>query len=168
MNEEQSQKSIYKKWWFWVGDIVVLFILIGALGGNDENNTNQSTQAQQESNESEQVASRCLAVSEDTLSWIESGLTDDNITLQNAQAVRSDDFEKVYFVSADLQGPGLEGAEDIATFAANNIDGSGLVLSVNAVAKEFTDWFHGDREGAQFHVTMSDDGARESRNCVSQ
>ncbi|MEX1014381.1 MAG: hypothetical protein WDZ80_04440 [Candidatus Paceibacterota bacterium] len=168
MNEEQDKKSIYKKWWFWVGSIVVLFILISTLGGGNESSTNQATDPQQESNEREQVASRCLGVPAETLSWIKSGLKDDNITLRSAQAVRSDDFEKVYFVSADLQGLGLEGPGDIATFAANNIDGSGLVLSVDAVAKEFTDWFHGDREGAQFHVTMRDDGVRESRDCVSQ
>lgn len=163
MNEEQSKKSIYKKWWFWVGGIVVIFILIGILGEGDESNTNQAIQPQ-----GEQTASRCLDVPTETLSRIESGLKDDDITLRNAQAVRSDDFEKVYFISADLQGPELEGTGDIATFAANNIDGPGLVLSVDDVAKEFTDWLHGDREGAQFHVTMSDDGARESHDCVSQ
>jgi len=138
-----------------IGGIIVLIIIIAiASGGGEKERT-------------EQVASRCLVVPEETLSWIESGLIADDLSLESAQAVRSNDFAEVYFVSAYLKGEGLSG-DSIATFATNNLDSSGLVLAVNEYAKEFSDWFHGDREGAQYYVTMNHDGARESRECVSQ
>ena len=108
---------------------------------------------------------RCLAVSQETLSWIEEGLIYDDLSLENAQSVKSKDFQSVYFVSARMVGDGLSG-DEIATFATINIDSTGLVLAVSGHAKEFTNWFHGDREGGQYHVTLSNDGARESRECI--
>ncbi len=48
MNEAQqtteNKKPIYKKWWFWVGGVIILFILIGALGGDDTTETTQQTE----------------------------------------------------------------------------------------------------------------------------
>jgi hypothetical protein len=87
-------------------------------------------------------------------------------SLRNAQAVKSKDFDQVYFVAADIQGPGLEGSADIAVWAANRLDGtSGLILlTVNNVAKEFSDWPDGARSDAK--VAMTDDGAEEARICT--
>jgi hypothetical protein len=41
MNEEQSKKPIYKKWWVWVGGVIVIFILFGIFSGNNEKITVQ-------------------------------------------------------------------------------------------------------------------------------
>lgn len=126
---------------------------------SDVPNTNTS-QADEEVNE---VA--CLEVPQNIVDWIEKGLTaNGEAKLVNAQAVKSNNFEKVYFVSAEFTGPGFN--NEVGTWSTNNIEDEALVLSVNAMAKEFTDWFHGDREGAQFHVTMAYDGGYESQECL--
>jgi hypothetical protein len=95
--------------------------------------------------------------------YISSGLT---VTgggkLRNAQQVRSDDFSRIYFVSAEVQGPGLEGDGDVATWATN---GKVLVYSVGGFAKQFSDWIDGGSTDAQF--SLADDGAEESQDCVA-
>jgi hypothetical protein len=52
----------------------------------------------------------------------------------------------VWFISAEIDGPGLEGVGDIGTWAKSGplAVGGGLILSVNEVAQEFSDWGHGD------------------------
>ena len=71
-------------------------------------------------NSNSSTANRCLEVSQFIISNIESGLdVYGGGSLRNAKAVKSNDFESVYFISTDIQGSGLEGDDDIATFATN-------------------------------------------------
>jgi hypothetical protein len=110
----------------------------------------------------------CENVSQGTVKWLESGLTvSGGGELEDAQAVRSGDFKQVYFISARIKGPSM-GADTIGTWAkSGNVNKpGGLTLSIDSFAKEFSDWFPGDKEGAQYHVTMEDDGAQESRDCL--
>jgi hypothetical protein len=85
---------------------------------------------------------------------------------RGAQAVKSGDFETVWFVAADLEGPGLDGEGDIGVWATNNIElaGMGTIMAVNEVAQDFTDWPDADSTDAA--ITMSADGAEEARDCV--
>jgi len=141
--------------------LVVIISVIMASGGEQSTSNNDTSQANK-------VA--CLDVSPAVTELIASNLTIDGVgTIRNLKAVQSNDFEKVYFVSGDLQGPGLEGERDIATFATNNIEnatGGVLVLSVNNVADEFSDWFHGP--DTDHNTTMRNHGARESQECVEK
>jgi len=85
--------------------------------------------------------------------------------LRNAWAVKSEDFESVYFVSADVQGPGLEGDDDLATWGTNRLEvGGGLIFPVDSAAQEFSDWGDGDTTDA--NLTMDDEGAELSQDCV--
>jgi hypothetical protein len=98
---------------------------------------------------------------------IESGLTvTGGGSLKNARAVRSQDFKRVYFVSAEIDGPGLEGSGDIGTWAKSGPlrVGRGLILAVDSVANEFSDWGDGRTTDAQ--LSMSNNGAEESQKCV--
>lgn len=49
---QPTKKAIYKRWWFWVLAVIVLFILIGALSGGGETSqsgsTNNETKAETE------------------------------------------------------------------------------------------------------------------------
>ena len=71
----------------------------------------------------------------------------------------------MYFVSGDLDGEGLDGPDDIGTWVKSGPlrVGRGLILSVDNVAKEFSAW--GD---AGKTISMSDDGAQESIDCVKE
>lgn len=35
-NQESPKKKFYKRWWFWVGAVFILFIIIGASGGSSK------------------------------------------------------------------------------------------------------------------------------------
>jgi hypothetical protein len=35
-NQEGTKKKFYKRWWFWVGAVVFLFIIIGVSGGSSK------------------------------------------------------------------------------------------------------------------------------------
>jgi hypothetical protein len=120
-----------------------------------------------EASPTEQASSRCMDVPPDLVNGIETGLTPSGGgTLRNAQAVKSDDFKRVWFISAEIDASGMEGDGDIATWAKSGplAVGDGLIMSVDSLAQEFSDWGPGDTTDA--HVTMDDDGAQESHDCV--
>lgn len=113
----------------------------------------------------------CKPVPDPAAEWISEGLEGDDVTLGAMWAVKSDDFENVWFVAADLQGPDLDGEDgEIALFATNaiNEDGTadenagGVVLTVNGFASEFTDWFDADPE----KIDRDNHGAKEAIECV--
>lgn len=86
--------------------------------------------------------------------------------LRDAQAVRSGDFSSVYFIAAEIDGPGIDGDGQIGVWASNSLTpGMGLIYSVNAVANEFSDWGDGGATDAEF--SASDDGAEEAVVCVA-
>lgn len=115
--------------------------------------------------EEEVANSRCEPVDDALVDGISEGLTvDGGGSLRNAQAVRSGDYKKVWFIAADIQGPGLEGSEDIGIWATNSLVGEGLIMAVGGYATEFSDWGDGGQTDAQ--LSTSDDGAQEARGCV--
>jgi hypothetical protein len=66
----------------------------------------------------------------------------------------------VWFVAADLQGPGLAAREDIGVWATNRLGTAGVTFSGNAVAREFSNW----GSGPGFH--LSDDGLIQAESCT--
>lgn len=149
------------------GLLFIIFLALFTSFTSMERETIEVEPSGGEEKEAEQATSRCLDIPANVVERIESGL---DIAgegyLRNVKAVKSNDFESVYFVSGDLQGAGLEGENDLATFATNQLDHTGLIFSVNTVAAEFSVWPLG--RDTDSNITMSDDGARESYDCVSQ
>lgn len=110
--------------------------------------------------------SGCVAVDAALLAAIADGLTiDGGGSLRNGQAVKSADFENVYMIAADLQGPGLDGVADIGVWSSNSLDsGGGIILAVDSIAQEFSSWPAGDT--TSFNVTSSAHGVAEARACA--
>ncbi|XLQ19897.1 MAG: hypothetical protein ACKUBY_04920 [Candidatus Moraniibacteriota bacterium] len=111
------------------------------------------------------TASYCEDVSDSVLQKIESGLKNGEVTLHNGQVVKSNDFKSVYFVSANLKNPELD-IEDIATFSINQLNNDGMIFSINSIASDFFVWPSGST--TESNIKMSDDGARESQECVNK
>lgn len=119
----------------------------------------------------EPVHDRCIVPPASALDWIALGLyPEDGTELSDTWAVRSDDFENVWFVASDLDGPGMDGPDEIALWATSALDedgqhapgDGGVVLSVNGIAAEFSDWPEaGDR------ATDADDGAEDALDCAA-
>jgi len=131
----------------------------GTRGGEAPAATTRTTSAQPEAGSCQEVPRALVAAIATRLTAKE--------TLRNVRAVRSRDFKHVWFVSAEIDGPGLEGNGDIGTWAKTGSRAArgGLILSVDSVfAQVLSGWPAGDSTYAG--VTMDDDGARESRDCV--
>ncbi len=105
------------------------------------------------------AASACRAVSAGKLDAIAAGL-EPGLSLRNGQAVRSDDYEDVWMIAADLQGPGLDGGHEVAVWASSNLSpNSGPIFAVDGLAREFSDWGH--------FGGVTDHGVNEARACVA-
>jgi hypothetical protein len=139
--------------------LLVMMVLLVAGCGADSGGSDSSEAAEPT------TSSRCRPASAALVGTVSEGLLqqDPPLTLSNMHVVKSDDFESVYFVSGMLRGQGLDG--EVATFATNADDGSGLTFAVDGIAQEFSDWGHGDTTDA--NMTMADDGARESADCAA-
>ena len=150
-----------------VAVLVFVALLASSCGGEEGEEPAAQEEAGGEATEAEEPAGveRWQKVPNGVVKAIQTGLTvEGGGKLRSAQAVKSGDFESVYFVSADIQGPGLEGAHDIGTWATNRLRVGGLIFAVDSVAKEFSDWGHGDKTDAR--LSMEDDGAEESQECA--
>jgi len=128
--------------------IATIVLLLAAVGCSGSATTSSTT------------LSRCEVVGQALSGSIAAGLTvQGGGTLRGAQAVKSTEYDKVWMVSADIEGPGLGGKDNIGTWATNDLTGNGMIFSVNAVAREFSQWGPG--------LKPSDDGVAESRACVT-
>jgi hypothetical protein len=142
-------------------------LMLAACSGTETAGSNNRTESPQATSPPTTVVGRCEKISSAVLSAIAEGLTvSGSGTLRNGYAVKSKDFSKVYMVAADIQGIGMEGEGEVGVWATNSLDGTGLVFAVDGLAKEFTDWGHGDTTDA--HITQSSDGVDEVKECASK
>lgn len=112
-----------------------------------------------------QATSRCVPAPEPLVAAISDGLDiAGGGSIEHVQAVKSDDFEQAWFIAGDLQGASLNQAGPIAVWVTNEIDGTGMIYSVNSFATEFSQWGDGGTTDAEF--SMTDDGANEAEDCA--
>jgi hypothetical protein len=147
--------------------IAACLLSLAACGGTETAESDNRTESPQATAPPTTVTGRCEKVSSAVLNAIAEGLTvTGGGTLRNGYAVKSDDFSKVYMVAADIQGAGMEGDNEIGVWATKSLDSAGLIFAVDGVAKEFSDWGHGDTTDA--HITQSSDGVSEAEECASR
>ena len=146
------------------GIIVAAFVIL--VGNSVVNNTSSSGEGSAASGSASPpaVTSRCSSASVSLLNEIGSFLTvTGGGTLRDGQKVRSNDYEKVWFVAAEIDGSGMEDRGDIGIWASNESDASALIMSVDGMAKEFSDWIYGP--DTDFQLSQFDDGAQEAKVC---
>ena len=105
--------------------------------------------------------SACEAASAQLVDAISKGLTVPGATLRGAQAVRSTIPDRGWYVTADIEGPGLSAKDDLATWTTTDLSGNGKILAAGAFAREWSKWE--SLEGFEH----SDHGYAESRACVT-
>lgn len=108
----------------------------------------------------------CLTVPAGIVSDITGGLTvGGGGSLRGARAVRSGSHRNAYFVSADIQGSGMNDSKDVGTWiVSGTLANPGTYASVNSYANEFSVFPNAGRQRSS--ASMSDPGARESARCV--
>lgn len=86
------------------------------------------------------------------------------LKFQDAVAVRSKDFEKLWFVAMEFTAPGV--GTEVGVWASNSLKpGGGLIMSVDGFATEFTVWPDGGETSA--NLSINDDGASEALDCLA-
>lgn len=112
--------------------------------------------------------SRCVPASAQQMEYIRSGIKgiqQSNDVLQGF-AVLSNDYERVWFVAAEITGPAIQPKQAIGLWAINGeLDAPGIILSVNGFAQEFTPYPDGTTTDAQ--TSQFDDGAQEVLACAT-
>jgi hypothetical protein len=107
--------------------------------------------------------SQCEAAAPALLAAIGNGLTvTGGASLANGFVVKSRDFQKVYFVAARITGAGM--SDTVGLWATNDPSGGGFVYSIDAFAREFSDWGDGSKTDA--HLSESDDGGAAAKACA--
>ncbi len=112
-------------------------------------------------------ANRCVVVSQKKLNRIADLLTvSGGGSLANGHAVKSNDFESLWFIAATINGPQM-GSKTIGIWATNTLKAvTGGIFSVDAFAEEFSDWVVGSTTDA--NITQYDDGAQEAAQCAGK
>jgi hypothetical protein len=112
-------------------------------------------------------ANRCAVVSQKKLNRIADLLTvSGGGSLANGHAVKSNDFESLWFIAATINGPQM-GPNTIGIWATNTLEAvTGGIFSVDSFAEEFSDWVVGSTTDA--NITQYDDGAQEAAQCAGK
>ncbi|MBA2569297.1 MAG: hypothetical protein H0V11_08125 [Actinobacteria bacterium] len=157
--------------------IVALGFISACSGGEEDRSAaEQATEERAQNQESatttsaEQPSAECKRVPAALVAAIQEGITVRGAQLHNVYGVRSNDLEHAWYISGDLQGPGLDDNDDIATWAKSGDlkIGGGQLIASNAQARAFSDWGAEAQPGspAAEAASMDNHGAQESQACV--
>ena len=80
-------------------------------------------------------------------------------------AVRANGYEQVWFVGIEFTGAGFEDDPQVGVWASNALDGTGVIMAVDAYAQEFTVYPDGDQTSAG--IPKWSDDVRDARACAS-
>lgn len=119
------------------------------------------------SNQTDTMNSRCQPASTRQIDNIRSGVKDIAINndISSIWAVKSGDYDNVWFVAAQITGPGINAGDAIGLWAiSGDPTNPGLTYSVNSMANEFSSWGDGTKTSAQ--LSQFDDGAQEALECA--
>ena len=137
----------------------VVLLAAAACGG-------ETSEREQKEQERLSATGECEQVPDVTLTLISESLTVDGGSIRSAHQVRSKLYNNIYMVAADIEGPGLEGPDDIGVWASGEIQGTDATLSwVNSIARDNSDLLGGSQQGTT-RFTPTAHGIRESIKCV--
>ena len=125
----------------------------------------QEEQARDEQDQLDPPKPKCERASRRLLQAIATGLeVNGGGKLSRGYVVRSKDFSKVFMVAAEIDGPGMEGRGEVGVWATNSKRAEGLIMAVDGLAKEFSDW--GDADETDAAIDQSAHGVQEAKDCA--
>lgn len=139
--------------------LVVAMLAVAACGG-------ETSEREQKEQDRLSATGECEQVPDATITQITEALTVEGGSIRAAHQVRSKLYNNIYMVAADIQGPGLDGPDDIGVWASGEIQGTDATLSwVNSEARDNTELLGGSQQGTT-RFTPTAHGIRESIQCV--
>jgi hypothetical protein len=118
------------------------------------------------------VAARCLTIK----NWYPTEILNGNqsgtgkLTFVSAAAVKSSDFDNVYFVAVKFKATGV--GNQIGVWAVNGKlpqtagDLQGLTLAINPIAQQFTVWPKGNKTSAK--IAVNDRSVADAIKCLNK
>ena len=76
-------------------------------------------------------------------------------------AIKSTDFSNVYFLAIQFSATGVD--EQVGVWARNGID-SGIIMSVDPIAQNFTVW--PDADGTDAAIAPNDPSVKSAKSCL--
>ena len=133
--------------------LALLALALAGCGGDDDDTSSPAPA----------LDSRCEPATSAIMTPPTNGLQNDQDQLVDGHVVKSRDHDDIYYVSAELDGPGFDDPGDIATWATTSPGGAEAIYSVDDLARGESSW----RDGVAIAgLSLEDDGAMESRECV--
>lgn len=103
----------------------------------------------------------CLKVPTDLAKAMASGVTKTKVT--RATAVKSPDFKNLYFVAVQFTAEGID--KQTGVWASNALQaGDGVILAVDGIAQQFSDWPHGNETDAD--ISPADSSVATATDCL--
>ena len=111
----------------------------------------------------------CIAISARLFESLNTGIQDvqaSNSVLK-AMAFRAPGRASVWFIAAEVQGPGIGAGDAVGVWATNSgveDNDFGSLFSIDGIANAFSSW--GSTEGTSIEISRFEDGVQESRECL--
>jgi hypothetical protein len=160
-----TKKVFYKRKLFIVALVVVVVGAIGALtseqpAGKTEFDGNSNSITASTNSASSNV--QCISIPPNVMADIASGEeAGAGMIPVSGYAVKSPDFSNVYFLAIQFSATGVD--EQVGVWARNGID-SGIIMSVDPIAQNFTVW--PDADGTDAAIAPNDPSVKSAKSCL--
>jgi hypothetical protein len=159
------------RWASGLAAVIAVPMLISCGGGGEAAETT-TTGAREATGtgaaEATTTETRCLSVSRAVTRALQKNLTTSGgpWRIERAAAVRSDDFKKVYFISAVIDGTGID--DVIGTWATKSLSPRPTdLIPAESIADEFSTYTPDQGGSSKMDLGgLDNDGAQESRDCL--
>lgn len=146
--------------------IALLLVALVGCGSDDESAESAPEGRDKPANSAPadpEPSSDCEEPTPALLRAIEEGNESVAFKLGNAAAYLSPDYKQVYFVAAEMSGPGLEDG-DVGVWATTNLE-TGPILAVDGFARQFSVW--PDSDQGQMDIGAADPGVGKAKDCLN-
>ena len=143
---------------------VVAVAVFAAACGTDAGSSTAPSQPAAPSTNSSEPRVECLRVDREMADLIMTAGTGTGMAAVRVSAVRSPDFERVFFIAVEFTLTGTSNV--VGVWASNSLAaGGGLVLAADAFAKEFSDL--PDAATTDANISPNNPAIRQARSCVA-
>lgn len=156
------------KWWHWLLILILGLTIVGSLFPSAETDDNEASSPTDSSSVSEPAKdlierpSNCIQLPQSVIEAIASGEEEGvGMVPVVGYAIKSPDFNNVYFMAIEFEATGVK--NQVGVWARNGIE-TGLILSVDGFAKEFTVWPDASKTDAQ--ISGADRSIDVVKKCI--
>ena len=162
---ETTKKAFYKRKLFVAALVVPVIGVIGALTSEqpeDKTETSGSSNSVTASTDSASSNVQCILIPPNVMADIASGEeAGAGMIPVSGYAVKSPDFSNVYFLAIQFSANGVD--DQVGVWARNGID-SGIIMSVDPIAQNFTVW--PDADGTDAAIAPNDPSVKSAKSCL--